>query len=340
MTSFYEKSGVSIARGDEASADAFKQLQATFNANTVLSGNVVGLRVDLSSIKDPLFGIAVDGVGTKLKYAFAADKHDTVGIDLVAMCVNDLVRNNIKPLGFGMYRATGRIYPETMSEVVKGVVAGCLEAGCVYQSGETAEMPELYQAGEYDLAGFAWGVYEADDFIDGSKIEPGDVLFALPSSGLHSNGFSAVRKLFSDREVAFDQELIAKLLTPTRIYVNQVLDINSRFPIYGWAHITGEGITGKLGKILPEGVQARINTNTWDRDPIFAEIQEKSRVNDLEMYSTFNMGLGMIGVASSTTVRKLVDYLAAQGQQIFVVGSVELAQQQGDKIVLSELRDY
>lgn len=341
MGDFYDRSGVSLIRGDEASWAAFEQLQATFNENTeALWPMFVGLKVDLSGFKEPRFAIAVDGVGTKLKYAFAVDKYDTVGIDLVAMSVNDLVRHNVTPLGFGMYQATSLIEPEKMSAIVSGVVAGCKQAGCVYMSGETAEMPGFYSPGEFDLAGFSFGVYDRDKYISGRDIEPGDVLIGLQSFGLHSNGFLAVREVFPEGEVSNDPSLSIKLLTPTRIYVKKVLGLNSQFNIHGWAHITGGGIVGKLGRIIPQGLQAVVNINTWTSDEIFAQIQQKSGMTTLEMFSIFNMGLGMIGVVKRTQVDKIVQTLIAEDERLYIIGEVKHAPGTTERVVLSELRSY
>src|SRR3990172_4386421 len=224
MPDFYEESGVSIARGDAASADAFAQLAKTFNERSQLVKGMVALSTDFPHMEHPMLALATDGVGTKLKYAFASGQHSTVGIDLVAMCVNDLARNNITPLGFALYRATGKIDPSVMHDVVEGVVEGCLQAGCVYMTGETAEMPGFYQDGEYDLAGFAVGVFDRDRLITGEEIKEGDTVFGIASSGLHSNGFSAVRKLFPPDDVVGQPELLAQILQPTRIYVLDVLN--------------------------------------------------------------------------------------------------------------------
>ena len=318
----YEESGVSTARGDAASADAFQQLVRTFNENTDLINGLVTLKADFSYIKEPRLVLTSDGVGTKLKYAFASGRHDTVGIDLVAMCVNDLVRNNIVPLGFAMYRATGEIEPEVMHDVVEGVVEACLQAGCVYATGETAEMPGFYAPGDYDLAGFAVGVVDKEKVITGEAIQEGDLIFGLGSSGIHSNGFSLVRKLFPPDETVEDSRLLHQILQPTRIYVKPVMAVNRSFEIHGWAHITGGGIVGKLGRIVPDGLTARLDTTKWPVHNIFRRVREAGHISDQEMRRTFNLGLGMIGVAPKDVAKEAVNFLAQQGEAAYLIGEI------------------
>jgi len=327
--STYEESGVSIARGDAASADAFQQLVRTFNENTDLINGLVALKADFSHLREPRLVLTSDGVGTKLKYAFASGKHNTVGIDLVAMCVNDLARNNVVPLGFAMYRAAGEIEPEVMHDVVEGVVGGCLQAGCVYVTGETAEMPGFYQEGEYDLAGFAVGVVDRGKVITGEAIQECDLVFGLGSSGLHSNGFSLVRKLFPPEEAVEDSRLLHQILQPTRIYVKPVMAVNRSFEIHGWAHITGGGIVGKLGNIIPDGLAARLDTTKWPVHYIFRRLREAGRISDKEMRRTFNLGLGMIGVASKDVAKQAVNFLAQQGEAAYLIGEIIRSSKEG-----------
>ena len=334
MTNFYEESGVSIARGDAASADAFAQLARTFNDQSQLVKGMVALSTDFPHMEHPMLALATDGVGTKLKYAFTSGQHKTVGIDLVAMCVNDLARNNITPLGFALYRATGKIDSKVMHDVVEGVVEGCLQAGCVYMTGETAEMPGFYQDGEYDLAGFAVGVFDRDRLITGEKIKEGDTVFGIASSGLHSNGFSAVRKLFPPEEVVGEPELLAEILQPTRIYVRDVLNWSQVLEVHGWAHITGGGIIGKLGKIIPEGLVAVLEVKNWPIPEIFERVRLAGSVSWEEMRSTFNCGLGMIGVAHPTIADTIVRMLNQNGTQAFIVGEIdEASPNEKDKVV-------
>ena len=243
-----------------------------------------------------------DGVGTKLKIAFMTDKHDTVGIDLVAMCVNDILTSGAEPLFFLDYFATGKLKPEKAAEVIKGIAEGCKQAGCSLIGGETAEMPGFYPEGEYDLAGFAVGVVDKDKIINGSDIKEGDVLIGLVSSGLHSNGYSLVRKLFFDIKKmdasAYIPELGTsigeELLKPTKIYVKAFNSIKDKIKVKGMAHITGGGISGNLPRIFPEGVSAVINERSWSPPPIFHIIKEMGSVPLDDMRMTFNMGIGYI----------------------------------------------
>ncbi len=327
----YEDAGVSLARGDAASEDARKQLFRTFNNYSTLVKGLVVLRADFGGMGEPFLALASDGVGTKLEYAFASGIHNTVGIDLVAMCVNDLARNNIRPLGFALYRATGRVEPEIMHEVIEGVVEGCLQAGCVYTTGETAEMPSFYQAGEYDLAGFTVGVFDRNQLNTGERIREDDVLIGLASSGPHSNGYSLLRRVFPPEEAVKDPELLGELLAPTRIYVKSVLAANKSYDVHGWVHITGGGITGKLGKIIPEGLTARLNWGSWPVPAIFTKSQVAGNISDQEMQRVFNLGLGFIGVVSARITDYVVDILNKEGEKAYVVGEI-LRSNQSDKV--------
>jgi len=233
-----------------------------------------------------------DGVGTKLKLAFQTGKHSTIGIDLVAMCVNDIITCGAKPLFFLDYFATSELNVDQAEEVLKGVIQGCSESGCVLLGGETAEMPGFYHPGEYDLSGFAVGIVEKTALIDGSKITPGCFVYGIPSSGVHSNGYSLVRKILSSTEV--DDKVLNDLMIPTRLYPKIIEKLLRSSEILGMAHITGGGITENLPRVLPKGCGARLDKNAWARPPIFNWIQEKGQIPEEEMYRTFNMGLGMI----------------------------------------------
>ncbi|HEY4694937.1 MAG TPA: phosphoribosylformylglycinamidine cyclo-ligase [Candidatus Nanoarchaeia archaeon] len=318
----YKSAGVDVQAGDKASSEAFRQLSKTFNKNAVLVDHVVGLKADFKGLREPMLALAADGVGTKLKYASSLKENRAVGVDVVAMCVNDLARNNITPLGFALYRATGKINPKVMAEVVEGVVAGCLQAGCVYTTGETAEMPDFYEQGEYDLAGFAVGVFERNRLITGEKIQEGDVIFGLASSGVHSNGFSLIRKVLSPQTVKRNYKLRSQIIEPTKIYVKPVLEANQVFDIHGWAHITGGGIVGKLGKIIPDGLAAQVKKDSWPPLDIFQEMQTRGGVSDREMRNTFNMGLGMIGIASNKIIDKIINFLSGRGERVYVIGEI------------------
>jgi len=279
--------------------------------------------------KSPVLVSGTDGVGTKLKIAFMAGRHDTVGIDLVAMCVNDIVVTGAEPLFFLDYFATGKLALDQSVAVIRGITAGCRQAGCALLGGETAEMPSFYPPGEYDLAGFAVGVVERSKIIDGRKIRPGHVLIGLASSGLHSNGFSMVRAVLrkmnltmKDRWRATDQSLGDALLTPTRIYVKTVLKATGTIRLLGVAHITGGGITGNLPRILPPGCAAEVQVGTWKVPAIFPFVQEGGAVADDEMYRTFNMGIGMIWVAPKADVPAALALLSKCRQPASVIGRV------------------
>jgi len=260
--------------------------------------------IELGRYKKPLLVASTDGVGTKLKIAQLIRKHDTVGIDLVAMGVNDVITCGAKPLFFLDYFATGKIELGVAQEVIKGIYKGCLESGCRLLGGETAEMPGFYKPGEYDLAGFCVGIVEEKEVIDGREIEPGDIIFGLPSSGLHSNGFSLVRKIFSEREL---RSLSKELLKPTKIYVKDMLSVRSI--VRGIAHITGGGFTDNIPRILPQRCQALIYKGSWKVPEIFELIQKKGKIEEEEMFHTFNMGIGMILIVPPDKRKRLLSRL-------------------------------
>ncbi|MEW6408790.1 MAG: phosphoribosylformylglycinamidine cyclo-ligase [Nitrospirota bacterium] len=329
----YKDSGVDIDAGS-AFVKAIKPVARTTFTPDVLAG--IGgfgalFRLKLSKFKDPVLVAGTDGVGTKLKIAFLMNKHDTIGIDLVAMCVNDIVVAGAKPLFFLDYIATGKLDVRNAAEVFKGIAEGCKEAGCALIGGETAEMPSFYSEGEYDIAGFAVGIVEKRKIIDGSDIKTGDRLIGLSSSGLHSNGFSLVRKIFIDskryglidRISGLRKGLGEELLTPTRIYVKTVRNIIKRFRVKGIAHITGGGITENLPRILPAGCRAVIKKGSWKVHPIFRHIQDTGGISDEEMFRVFNMGVGMILVVSESDVRNLIRSLKRMGEEAYAIGHIE-----------------
>ncbi len=279
--------------------------------------------------KSPVLVSGTDGVGTKLKIAFMAGRHDTVGIDLVAMCVNDIVVTGAEPLFFLDYFATGKLALDQSVAVIRGIAAGCRQAGCALIGGETAEMPSFYPPGEYDLAGFAVGVVERSKIIDGRKIRPGHVLIGLASSGLHSNGFSMVRAVLrkmnltmKDHWKATKQQLGDVLLTPTRIYVKAVLQATASLRLLGVAHITGGGITGNLPRILPAGCAAEVQRRAWKVPAIFPFVQEGGEISDDEMYRTFNMGIGMIWVVPKAEAPAALALLVKCRQPATVIGRI------------------
>mgnify|MGYP001575535966 CR=1 FL=1 len=274
--------------------------------------------------KEPYLVSSTDGVGTKLKIAFLTGKHDTVGIDLVAMNVNDILCTGAKPLFFLDYIATGKIDKKALVEVVKGIARGCRQADCSLVGGETAQMPGFYKQGEYDLAGFCVGVVERARLIDGSKISPGDCLVGIESNGLHSNGFSLVRKIFTRKELIKHAH---ELLKPTRIYVKPILSLLSTiddglWTIRGIAHITGGAFYNKIPRIIPQGLGIRIERGSWPLPWLFKLIQERGNVPEADMYRTLNMGLGMVLVIDRNFANKIILYLARQGLKSWVIGEV------------------
>ncbi len=328
----YRDSGVDIEAGD-AFVDRIKPLvRSTFRPEVLTDLGGFGGLFALQSKKyqDPVLVSGTDGVGTKLKIAFLMEKHDTVGIDLVAMCVNDIAVSGAEPLFFLDYFATGTLSPAKAQEVVKGIAEGCRQAGCALIGGETAEMPSFYPDGEYDLAGFAVGVVDRPKLIDGTTIRPGDAVIGLASSGLHSNGYSLARRVLLDdakltvasRLADLDRPLGDVLLTPTRIYAKQILTLLQHAPIKGIAHITGGGITENLPRVFRPGVRARIHRSRWTVPPIFSIIRELGAVDREEMYRVFNMGIGMILVVASDCVDTVLTRASALGDQGVVIGEI------------------
>jgi phosphoribosylformylglycinamidine cyclo-ligase len=317
----YRDAGVDIDAGDEF-VDRIKPLvRSTFRPEVLADlGGFGGLfRLQAKKYEDPVLVSGTDGVGTKLKIAFMMDKHDTVGIDLVAMCVNDIAVSGAEPLFFLDYFATGKLAVPKAQQVVSGIADGCLQAGCALIGGETAEMPSMYADGEYDLAGFAVGVVDRPKMIDGKGIKPGDAIIGLSSSGLHSNGYSLARRVLFDkakltvnsRLPELDRSLGDILLTPTRIYAKQILTLIQECPIKGIAHITGGGITENLPRVFPTGVRARINRKSWAIPPIFQVLSRLGQVEQDEMYRVFNMGIGLILIvpahAADTVMARAMD---------------------------------
>jgi len=257
--------------------------------------------IEVAKYKNPFLVASTDGVGTKLKIAQLIGKHNTVGIDLVAMGVNDVITCGAEPLFFLDYFATGKLELGVAEEVIKGIHRGCLEARCRLIGGETAEMPGFYRPGEYDLAGFCVGIVESDGVIDGTKIAPGDMIFGLPSTGLHSNGYSLVRKIFSEKELI---DLAEELLKPTKIYVKDILKVRSI--VRGIAHITGGGFIDNIPRILPERCQAVIHKDSWKVPKIFELVQKKGKIEEEEMFHTFNMGIGMVLIVPPVDRKRLL----------------------------------
>ncbi len=328
----YKKAGVDIQAGNEVIERIKPLVKSTFRSEVISDlGGFSGLfALQSRKYKQPVLVSGTDGVGTKLRIAFLTGRHDTIGIDLVAMCVNDIIVTGAEPLFFLDYFGTGKLLPEVAVEVVKGITEGCRQAGCALIGGETAEMPSSYPEGEYDLAGFSVGVVEKSKMINGQKIRPKDVLIGLSSSGLHSNGFSLVRKILfenegltvTDRLPGLTRPLGEALLEPTRIYVDVVRRLLRRVSIKGLAHVTGGGITDNLPRIFPKGVAAEIQVNQWSPPGIFKILQEKGKIGSEEMFSTFNMGIGMVVVLSPDELKPAMALLKRQGLYAYKIGTV------------------
>ena len=328
----YRDAGVDIDAGDEF-VDRIKPLvRSTFRPEVLADlGGFGGLfRLAAKQYEDPVLVSGTDGVGTKLKIAFLMDKHDTVGIDLVAMCVNDIAVSGAEPLFFLDYFATGKLAVDKAQQVVAGIAEGCRQAGCALIGGETAEMPSMYPEGEYDLAGFAVGVVDKPKMIDGKTIQAGDTILGLASSGLHSNGYSLARRVFFDKAKLtigsklpeLDRPLGEVLLTPTRIYAKQILALAKDFPIKGVAHVTGGGITENLPRILPQGVCARIDRKAWTVPPIFDVTSKLGQVERDEMFRVFNMGIGLILVVPSQSATAVLKKAAELGDRGWQIGEI------------------
>ncbi len=286
--------------------------------------------LNASKYKNPVLVSGTDGVGTKLKLAFMADRHDTVGIDLVAMCVNDIIVQGAEPLFFLDYLATGKLEPEKAAEVVKGIAEGCIQAGCALIGGETAEMPGFYNTGEYDIAGFTVGVVERDKIIDGSSITVGNKLIGIASSGLHSNGYSLARKVIleklqlgiHDQLPGLGNTVADVLLTPTKIYVKSILNLLRDFQLNGIAHITGGGLSENVPRILPHGCKAVIETASWQIPAIFRFIQDHGNIVEEELFRTFNCGIGMVLAVKSDEAEEILIRLSGLNEKAFIIGEV------------------
>ena len=330
MAISYKDSGVDVTRGYKAVDLMKKYVKTTYNDNVLGDIGSFGGFYSISGEKmeEPVLVAGTDGVGTKLKYAFLLEKHDTIGIDAVAMCVNDIVCQGAKPLFFLDYYACGRLYPEAEAQVVKGIAEGCRQAGCALIGGETAEMPGFYPDGEYELAGFAVGIVDKKKVINGKNIQAGDVLLGIKSSGIHSNGYSLVRKLFGDSDRAelekYDERLGASpaevLLTPTKIYVRSILTLVAKVPVKGIAHITGGGFVENIPRIFPEGIGCEIDKNSYEAPAVFRVMQERAGISDEQIYNTFNMGIGMVVCVSPENAAAAAASLKESGEEVVVLG--------------------
>jgi phosphoribosylformylglycinamidine cyclo-ligase len=327
----YRDAGVDIEAGDEAVRRIARLAAVTHRAEVLggVGGFAAFCRVP-PRLREPVMVSSTDGVGTKLKVAFLADRHDTVGIDLVAMGVNDVLVHGAEPLFFLDYLAVHRVDPARVEAIVAGVAAGCARAGCALVGGETAELGDLYAPGEYDLAGFAVGVVERSRIVTGAEVRPGNRVLGLGSSGLHSNGYSLVRKVVFDRlrlrpsdpMPGTGRSVADELLEPTRIYVRPVLDLLAAVPVTAMAHITGGGLTENLPRVLPEGCRARIDPARWSVPPVFAVIQDAGGVPEAEMRRTFNMGVGYAIIVAPAVAGEAMDVLRSSGERVVEIGEV------------------
>ncbi|WP_248549740.1 phosphoribosylformylglycinamidine cyclo-ligase [Paenibacillus odorifer] len=332
MSEAYKNAGVDIAAGNEAVERMKKHVKRTYRPEVMTDlggfGALFGLNKD--KYEEPVLVSGTDGVGTKLKIAFAADRHDTIGIDAVAMCVNDIVVQGAEPLFFLDYLACDKVVPEKIEAIVAGIAEGCHQAGCALIGGETAEMPGMYSAGEYDIAGFTVGVADKAKLVTGANIAAGDTVIGLASSGVHSNGFSLVRKLLLEQEGYGLNDVLPELgapladvlLAPTKIYVKPLLALLEQLPVKGMAHITGGGFIENIPRVLPDNVDVEINYGSWPILPIFGLMQDKGNVSNRDMFTTFNMGIGLVLVISAADGERALELLKASGEEAYIIGKV------------------
>ncbi|OXM13966.1 phosphoribosylformylglycinamidine cyclo-ligase [Paenibacillus herberti] len=340
MAEAYKQAGVDIAAGNEAVERMKKHVKRTMRPEVLGGlggfGGMFGL--DKNKYEEPVLVSGTDGVGTKLMLAFAMDKHDTIGIDAVAMCVNDIIVQGAEPLFFLDYLATGKVEPSKIEAIVAGIAEGCVQAGCALIGGETAEMPGMYTPEEYDIGGFTVGVVDKAKIIDGTTITPGDAVIGLASSGIHSNGYSLVRRLLLEQSGYSLQDTLPELdgkrlgdvlLEPTRIYVKPALKLVSRVTVKGMAHITGGGFIENIPRVLPDHVNVDIQYGSWPIQSIFSLMQEKGTITNRDMFTTFNMGIGLIVVVPADEAEKALSVLAELGEQAYRIGTVT----EGSRIV-------
>ncbi|WP_088013126.1 phosphoribosylformylglycinamidine cyclo-ligase [Gottfriedia acidiceleris] len=330
MANAYKQAGVDIEAGYEAVNRMKKHVQKTMRQEVLGGLGGFGGMFDLSKFnyKEPVLVSGTDGVGTKLKLAFQMDRHDTIGIDAVAMCVNDIVVQGAEPLFFLDYLAVGKAVPERIEQIVKGVSDGCVQAGCSLVGGETAEMPGMYPEDEYDIAGFAVGIVDKPKLVTGQNIKEGDILLGISSNGIHSNGYSLVRKVLLEKGgLTLDQHidklghtLGEELLRPTKIYVKPILNVLKKFEVKGMAHITGGGFIENIPRMLPEGIGAEIDYGSWPIQPIFDLLEEIGELKREEMFNIFNMGIGMVLAVSEENFHDTIKLLEEDGEKVFIIG--------------------
>lgn len=326
----YKDAGVDIDSGNQL-VDRIKPLVKRTHRSGVM-GNVGGFgalfKLADTGYKNPVLVSGTDGVGTKLRLAIETGKHDTIGIDLVAMCVNDLIVQGAEPLFFLDYYATSKLSVDIASDVISGIASGCEQSGCALIGGETAEMPDMYTEGDYDLAGFCVGVVEEEDIIDGSQVKAGNALIGLASSGPHSNGYSLIRKVLEVSNTSLTEDFNGRpigevLLEPTRLYVKSLLDVISQFPLHALAHITGGGLLENIPRVMPENCAAIVDPNSWETPEIFNWLQKAGNIDQTEMYRTFNCGIGMVLIVDAEQAPAVIGRLNELGEQAFQIGHIE-----------------
>lgn len=332
----YKSAGVDVEAGYKAVELMKGHVKSTFRPEVLCDIGGFGGLFSIAKAKEmeePVLVSGTDGVGTKLKIAFVTDKHNTIGIDAVAMCVNDVVCSGAEPLFFLDYIACGKNEPEKIAEIVSGVAEGCRQAGCSLIGGETAEMPGFYPVDEYDLAGFTVGIMDKTKAVDGSRICDGDVLIGIASSGIHSNGYSLVRKVFDINKESMDtyveelgSTLGEALLVPTKIYVKTVLELIKKVDVKGLSHITGGGFIENIPRMMPEGTKVNIKEGTWDILPIFKMLEENGNVERMSMYNTFNMGIGMVAAVAKADAEKALRVIEEAGEKAYIIGNVTKGQ--------------
>ena len=328
----YKDSGVDITKGNKLIEKIKPIAKSTLRPGVLngLGGFGAMFEIPLDKYKNPVLVSGTDGVGTKLMVAEMLNKHDSIGIDLVAMCVNDLIVQGAEPLFFLDYYATGSLNTEIATSVISGIGEGCIRSGCSLIGGETAEMPGMYKGEEYDLAGFCVGIVEKDNIIDGSKVSVGDQIIALGSSGPHSNGYSLIRKVLEKTTPSSEQ--LEALLEPTRIYVKSILSLNKSHPIHAISHITGGGLLENIPRVLPKNLAAKLNSNSWETPEIFNWIQDQGKIDTNEMYRVLNCGVGMIVIVPKESLDDSIKLLNSNGEDSWLIG--EIVSSDGNQVLI------
>jgi len=328
----YKDSGVDITKGNQLIEKIKPIAKSTLRPGVLggLGGFGAMFEIPLEKYKNPVLISGTDGVGTKLKVAEMLDKHDTIGIDLVAMCVNDLIVQGAEPLFFLDYYATGSLNPEIATSVIEGIGEGCRQSGCSLIGGETAEMPGMYNGEEYDLAGFCVGIVDKNQVIDGSKVNEGDHIVALGSSGPHSNGYSLIRKVLEKSTPSAEQ--LNSLIEPTRIYVKSVLSLANTLPVHAISHITGGGLLENIPRVLPDHLSAKLNSNSWSQPEIFKWLQKEGNIDSHEMYRVLNCGVGMVVIISKESSSQAIEHLSACGENAWLIG--EVVHSKGERVII------